>query len=280
MNLKLTIWLLFILLPATCLFAQPDTKDSLKILLQNPKLTVTQRVDALNQLAYQYYDFDDSLASTYANEAMLLAKKTDYTKGLKYSYTMVGLGYSSKSRFKEAIRYYRLSSKLAVSGSFSDEVYNSVLLGNCYRDQAIYDSALYFYRMGLKNFAKLSTPDRATIYKNIGSIYVLQWRNEEAITVLDSASSYLTDGMLTNKYVQMDVWSIYGQAYKNLLKFDLSNAYYEKMCDASYQLEDYYHQIMCKLNKAELAYERSDFGSALNYGFQALKITEKYVFPP
>lgn len=281
MKLKLIVWLfLAVILQAITLYAQPDTKDSLKMILKTSKLTISQRVDALNQLAYQYYDFDDSLAFNYAREALLLAKQSNYAKGLKYGYTMVGLGYSSKSLFKEAIRYYRLSDQVKVKDGFSDEVYNSVLLGNCYRDQAIYDSALYFYRMGLKNFAQLSTPDRATIFKNIGSIYVLQWKNEEAIAVLDSASRYLMDGMRTNKYVQMDVWSIYGQAYKNLLKFDLSNSYYEKMCDASYQLEDNYHQIMCKLNKADLAYQRSDYSSALEYGFQALKITEKYVFPP
>ncbi|MBI3218364.1 MAG: tetratricopeptide repeat-containing sensor histidine kinase [Bacteroidetes bacterium] len=281
MKLKLNVWLVFaVLLQATCLYAQPDTKDSLKIVLQNPRLHVTKRVDALNQLAYQYYDFNDSLASTYAKEALILAKQANYAKGLKYSYTMVGLGYSSKSLFKEAIRYYRLSNQVDVNGSFSDKVYNWVLLGNCYRDQAFYDSALYFYRLGLNNFDQLNTHDRATIYKNIGSVYVLQWRNQEAIAVLDSASTFLENGMRYNKYVQMDVWSIYGQAYKNLLKYDRSNSYYEKMCDASYQLEDFYHQIMCKLNKADLAYERSDYTSSLNYGFQALKITEKYVFPP
>lgn len=280
MKLKLNVWLLMMLLQASGLFAQPDTKDSLKVALQNPSLPAFQRVDALNQLAYQFYDYNDSLASTYANEALMLAKKSAYDKGLKISYTMVGLGYSSKSNFKEAIRYYRLSDQVKVKDAFSDEVYNWVLLGNCYRDQGIYDSALYFYRMGFKKSAQMSTPDRATIYKNIGSVYVLLWKNEKAIAVLDSASQYLTDGMRTNKYVQMDVWSIYGQAYKNLLKFELSNSYYEKMCDASYQLEDYYHQIMCKLNKADLAYLRSDYSSALEYGFQALKITEKYVFPP
>ncbi len=280
MKLKLNVWLLMMLLQASGLFAQPDTKDSLKVALQNPSLPAFQRVDALNQLAYQFYDYNDSLASTYANEALMLAKKSAYNKGLKISYTMVGLGYSSKSNFKEAIRYYRLSDQVKVKDAFSDEVYNWVLLGNCYRDQGIYDSALYFYRMGFKKSAQMSTPDRATIYKNIGSVYVLLWKNEKAIEVLDSASQYLTDGMRTNKYVQMDVWSIYGQAYKNLLRFELSNSYYEKMCDASYQLEDYYHQIMCKLNKADLAYLRSDYSSALEYGFQALKITEKYVFPP
>lgn len=281
MKLKLIVWLfLAVIFQTTTLYAQPDTKDSLKMLLERPGIALTQRVDALNQLAYQYYDFDDSLAFNYAREALLLAKQSNYAKGLKYGYTMVGLGYSSKSLFKEAIRYYRLSNQVKVTGSLSDEVYNWILLGNCYRDQAYYDSALYFYRIGLRGTEQLNIHDLATIYKNIGLIYVLQWRNDEAISVLDSASRYLTDGMRSNKYVQMDVWSIYGQAYKNLLKFDLSSSYYEKMCNASYELEDNYHQIMCKLNRAELAYERSNYSSALNFGFEALKITEKYVFPP
>ncbi len=280
MKVKLNVWLLMALLQASSLYAQPNVKDSLKVVLQNPRLATNLRVDALNQLAYQYFDFNDSLASTYANEALVLAKQTNYLKGLKYSYTMVGLGYSSKSLFKEAMRYYQLSNQVKGVDNFSDDVYNWILLGNCYREQAVYDSAIYFYHLGFKNRKQLTKHDLATIYKNIASVYVLQWRNEEAIVALDSASSNLEEGVLYNGYVQMDVWSIYGQAYKHLLKYDLSNLYYEKMCNSSHQLEDYYHQIMCKLNKAELAYERSDYASALNLGFQALKITEKYIFPP
>lgn len=283
MKLKHRVFLFYVvILQAFSLCAQNDRKDSLKMVLQGSGITMTQRVDVLNQLAYQYYDFDDSLASTYAMEALLLAQKANYTKGLKYSYTMVGLGYYSKSLFKEAIRYYLISNQLKVEGGFSEEVYNWVLLGNCYRDQAIYDSALYFYHIGLKNRRQLNALDLATIYKNIGSVYVLQWKNEKAIAVLDSASHYLAKGIRTNtnQFVQLDIWSIYGQAYENLHKFDRSNSYYEKTCNASYQLDDYYHQIMCKLNQSDLAYQRSDYVLALNYVFQALKITEKYVFPP
>jgi len=62
--------------------AQRNIKDSLNSLLKT-QLTPIAKIDVLNQLAYQYYDYNDSLALNYADEALRLAKQVNYPKGMK-----------------------------------------------------------------------------------------------------------------------------------------------------------------------------------------------------
>ncbi len=258
--------------------AQKNIKDSLSSLLKT-NITPIHRVDVLNQLAYQYYDFNDTLAFNFAVEALRLAEQNHYAKGVKYAYIMIGLGYSSKSEFKSAIHYYRMSDAVNATGVNGDAAYCQVLLGNCYRYRAEYDSSIFFYRKA-KSLANNDTASMANIYKNLASVYIILWRNNEAIVALDSANRFMQRGKLNDQYVLVDMWTLYGQAYKNILRYDLSDKYYEKMCIASYRLDDYYHQITCKLNYADLAYQQSNYARALKFSFEALELTKKYVFPP
>ena len=261
------------------LLGQPNAKDSLTALLRT-KLSPTNRVDVLNQLSYQYYDFNDTVASHFAAEALKLAVQNNYLKGLKYAYIMVGLGYSSKSEFKIAIHYYRLSDAVNAARAEDDAAYGLVLLGNCYREMANYDSAIFFYRKA-KSFAQSDDIQSiANIYKNLASVHILLWENNEAIALLDSASRLMQKAKSVNQYVTLDLWTLYGQAYKNILKYELSAAYYEKMCNASYRLDDYYHLIMCKLNNADLAFQESNYAKALKFSFEAIELTKKYVYAP
>ncbi len=274
---------IFFLIPWLVLIApvaaQQHIKDSLETLLKT-KLGNNARIDALNQLAYQYYDFNDSLAFTYAHEALQLGQSVNYPKGIKYAYTMVGLGYSGKAEFKQAIQNYRLSEQVMAPNAEIEATYNLVLWGNCYREIGKYDSALLLYKKAKSLIVKGDKESLSNIYKNIASVYLLLWRNTEAISMLDTATRFLEKNDLETRYVQMDIWSMYGQAYKNILQYDLSTNYYEKMCRAAYSLDDYYHQITCKLNQAELAFQRSNYTTALRLNFEALELTKKYVFPP
>ena len=257
---------------------QPAIKDSLENLLKR-EISTTAKVDVLNLLAYQYYDYNDSIASKYAHSALRLAKEIRYSKGLKYAYTMVGLGFSSKSKFKKAIGYFLISDKIKGQPNDATTVYNLSLLGNCYRDMGKYDSAFAIYNKAIKNSSN-NWETRSAIYKNRAIVNLILWRNNEAIVLADSALKYLKRGKNTDQFVRMDLWSIYGQAYKNTLRFSLSQSYYDSICAASTQFEDFYHQIMCELSKGELEYEKGNYSTALLFCFKALELTKKYAYPP
>lgn len=275
---RISLVLCFILLVGQ-LFGQREVKDSIEALLKT-QLPVQVRVDALNELAYQYYDYDDSLALTHAREALTLAKQANYKKGIKYAFTLVGLGYASRSEYRTALLNYRQSDQINTKDDSGNVPYNLVLMGNIYRDLAMYDSAMIMYQKAKSIDRVDDHSNLSNIYKNMASVSILLWKNEVAIKYLDSAKQFVNNKQKWNAYVEMDILSLYGQVYQNVLQFDKSAQNFEQMCKKAFELDDYYHQITCKLNQAHLAFNQGDFTSALRICFEGLQLTKKYNFPP
>lgn len=253
---------------------QPQVKDSLLAIL-NTGPTGQARVDVLNQLAYQYYDNNDTLAFAYANEALTEAERVQYLEGIKYAYTLIGLGYSSQSAYARAIENYKKSDAVVAASNLA--VYNLVLWGNVYRDLAKYDSAFMLYKTARMQ-ASPTDGNLSIIHKNIALIYANLWQNDLAINYLDSATAQLK--IFPNPFVQLDVWSMYGKAYRNLLQYGKSQEYFNKMCESAFQIEDYYSEIKCRMNQTDLALATAEFSQALKSCFEALELTEKYNYPP
>src|SRR5688572_14919685 len=190
--------------------AQPEVKDSL-ISLLNSGITGKQKVDVLNDLAYQFFDFNDSIAADYASQALTEATKINYPKGIKFAYTMVGMGYASKSMHQWAILNFRKSHAVKAPDADGIAVYNLNLLGNTFREQAMFDSARAAYQLAVKNFGNSEKHRLATLYKNLGYLHVILWENQAGLKYLDSASAILKNH--SNPYLQIDVESAYGEAY-------------------------------------------------------------------
>lgn len=269
--------LFWLLLSALQLTAQRDVKDSLLLLLET-NLNPQERVDVLNDLSYQYYDFKDSIAMVYAEKALAEATELNYLKGIKYAYTLVALGYASKSMHRWAIRYYKMSDGVQAPDSEGIAVYNLTLLGNTYRDQGEYDSAVHYYQLGIHNHHFSETHHLATLYKNMAEVYIRLWQNEKALKYLDSADRILKSS--DNAYSSLGVWSSYGKVYENLLQFEKAGYFNAKMCEEARALEDYFHQIKCFVRNSQLNYRRGDFPDALRNALEALKLLESYSYPP
>jgi signal transduction histidine kinase len=262
------------------LFSQNTGADSLRHLLSNPRLTDHERVDLLNDLSYELYDVDDSAAFKAAQQAFDLAEKKDYKEGLKYSLTLIGLGHNSTGQYRKALRYFVLSEKVEAEGMNHIASYNDVLLGNTYRDVGEYDSAEFYYNKALRTIGENGNPGyQARVYKNLGQLYLILWKNTEAIAFLDKADALLQKGN-ADLYQYADLLSLYGLANENLLDYGKAQTYFNRMCDVAQSRNDAYHKIKCVLNKADLTNRRGDFAAALKYCFEALKMSETYRYPP
>lgn len=257
---------------------QKNAIDSLEKKLAN-KLTSRERVDVLNQLAYEYYDFRDTVAMDYAQEALKLSKQAKYTKGIKRSYTMVGLGYYNFSNYQEAKLNFTLSENVDIPDSQKETVYNLVSFGNLYRELGKYDSALYQYNKAKSLCIRNPNRELAIVYKNIASVLLIAWKNKEALAYLDSANNINQKSKL-DRYVELEIHRFYGQAYQNIFELEKSKEHYERMCEVANSTNDYYHQIECKINLASRAYRDSKFGDALNFCFEGLDLVHKYTHLP
>ncbi|MBL7856459.1 MAG: tetratricopeptide repeat protein [Cyclobacteriaceae bacterium] len=271
----LAILLLGVSHPAHC---QQSAIDSLEKLLQS-KLNNLERVDVLNQLAYAYYDRDDSLAMRYAKRALQEAGSANYLSGKKYACTMVGLGYLSEGEYDQAFQYFRQSDAIHVDDAEETVSYTLSLIGNAYRDLAVFDSSLYYYDRALMALGSDASPFAlAPLYKNMAYVFAIQWRNSEALQLLEKAETLATAA--GDAYTLRNIWSLYSMVYENMLDFNRAEEYTERMCTSSLVVGDSFHVIRCHLSRANLAYHRGNFQQALKICFEALELSKTYSYPP
>ncbi|MCI0750311.1 MAG: tetratricopeptide repeat protein, partial [Flammeovirgaceae bacterium] len=269
---------LLLTIPAYLAFAQQtNIKDSLKNLLETD-LPDKQRADVLNELSYEYFDFNDSLATRYAEQALALSTKNNYTRGKKYAHTLIGIGHISFGRYDQASLSYRASLAIHDPQSKDLDAYCLMLFGNNYRAQARYDSAERFYDESLRVIeANKILKYKPALYKNIALLKLLLYDNQSAL-------NYLQQALAMRQYADAvsltDIYSNIGRAYTNMFQFDQAEVYYDSMCTLSRELEDYFHEIRCFLNKADLFYSRNNFAEALKFCFDALELTRQYPYPP
>ena len=258
--------------------AQVDSKDSLRRLLAQTQDN-RKRVDILNDLAYEYYDFQDTTAFGFAREAQALAIKINYPLGLKYAYTLVAIGHTTQGDFKKATYFHRLSDLVKIPNEKDRTSYNLSAWGVIYRDQAKYDSALALFNLARALILKENTLQLAFNFKNKASVYLRKFSLREALVNCDSAMFYYTKSTVKNSILEMDVYGFLGEIYRNLADFEKSKMYYDKMCELASKLQDYYHQITCDINESKLAFDIGDIGQALRTSFSALEKTKDYNYP-
>lgn len=276
-SMKFRIALLLLLVSVS--WPSQSQKKLLDSLESTLKITQDIRIktDLLNQLSYNYYDINDTLAMKYAKEALALSLRSNYPTGTKHAYSLIGFGIGLSDRYK-AIQYFKKSDNLVVPNS-EDVTYGNLLFwGNLYTELAKYDSAVYLYqRVRKMNSAKSLTWSKY-VYKNMAYVSIEQWKNKEALLYLDSASAL--NYTSNDSYLEREILLYYGQAYQNLLAFDKSKEYLTKYCQLVFESGDYYQQIECRIYQSKMHLHKGEFHDALIYGLQALELTKTYYYDP
>jgi PAS domain S-box-containing protein len=264
---------LFWLIAFTAL-AQNDPRDSLHLLLEKAS-DKRQKVDLLNELAYQNFDIDDSAAMRYANEALKLAKQFRYVQGQQYANTLLGLGLSSAGKRKEAVKFFETSEAISAGYSRPVRTYNLVVWGILCTELAKYDSAELLFMKARANALPTDYADLQSIYKNLGRLNALRWRHEKAKLFLDSAQQLVKYGDL---YMEMEILSQLLLVYQNSAEFDKAEVTCRHFCELAQQGADYFHKVECALFMSRMMMMKGEFAQALKFGLEALKQTSRYNF--
>jgi tetratricopeptide (TPR) repeat protein len=163
--------------------AQQEIIDSL-ILVLKKQIEDTNRVNILNDLSKQIMfqgKYEQSL--NYSQEALLLSKKINYSKGIARAYSNKGLIDWNKGDFKEALNYF--SKSLSISKEIGDKKGISVAYNNTglvYLYQGENKEALDNFYKSLKIKEELNDKQGIGIaYLNIGNIYLNQKENLKAL---------------------------------------------------------------------------------------------------
>lgn len=272
----LTVFI-FLLYP---LQAQQGMADSLWSLLKKGSLSQKDHVDVLNELSYTLYDTEDSTALALSIESLSRARKIKYKAGERYALTLIGLGYYNYSEYEKALKSLRASRNIILDEKPELAGYNLALIGSINRDYGYYDSALYYYNLAIKTIGEDGDGYYlGAAYRSMASVKVLLWQNQEALEILQKAEKVALSNP-KDRYVILNIWSQYGKVYQNLLDYEKADHYFSMMCTEATQGVDYYHITQCYLNKADLEFRLGNLAKALDYSFDALKVSDQHAYAP
>ncbi len=169
----------------------------------------TVKVRKLNVLSYEYRENDNKRSLDYALQALAIAEKIKYTKGLWNAYNNLGEASRYMAKNKEAIEYHQKALRIA------EEKNNKELVGDSYNNLAII----------LKNNKN---------FKQAEEYFLLSLKAYEQINDLDGYYSSANN---------------VGNLFSDQEKYDIAYGYYLKGYQTAIQLKDsaYISQILCNL---------------------------------
>ncbi len=143
--MKKIILLLFVIVSISYSNAQTGNRDSIKQLLQNDKED-TSRVLHLADLSFEYSESKPDTTMTLALEALSLANRIGFEKGVAVSLNRVGNAYHSLGNYPKAMEVFlqalRINEKINNADGKQKNLGN---IGLIYAEQEDYRQALYYY---------------------------------------------------------------------------------------------------------------------------------------
>uniref|UniRef100_UPI0030DA4447 tetratricopeptide repeat protein n=1 Tax=uncultured Planktosalinus sp. TaxID=1810935 RepID=UPI0030DA4447 len=168
----------FFLLYALIGFAQEQQIDSLETLL-NQNQNDIEKAQALNTLAGLYITKSPEESFSYAQQALQLAQKINFTEAEGTAYINLGNYNIISGNYPEALEQFRMAKEVFEAASetgFKEQlarVYGSI--GIVFSEQSSYDKALQYHLKALKIYENGQDRQRlARVYNNVGIVYKAQ----------------------------------------------------------------------------------------------------------
>ena len=235
------------------------------------------RVDLLNSISFEYYDYNDTLANAYASQALDLSKQISYAGGMKYATLLLGIGSFGEAKFEDALD--KFSSAIAIEADNSEhiDIYAMALTGEVLTIVARYDSAKQEFRRALPLAKTSNSYWLPRVYYGFARILIRQWENELALVYLDSAKNLLDESKYDFRWLEL--LTNYGEAYANTLQKEKSIEAFDTMCAIATDLGDRYHQTKCILNQTNFFFDQANYVEALRQAQLALELSRTYKYP-
>ncbi len=169
-------------------YAQPPI-DSLRNLLNHHIQQDTTRVNLLNNLGYLYWVVNSGKSEELGQKALTLANQLKFTKGVAFSYRIIGVSHWARGNYEMALSYLFQAAENYRAVSDELGIANSEMnMGTVFQEKLSYERALDYYFNSLKVFEKLGNLSRVTAVCNyIGDVYYKLGKHQEANTYFERA---------------------------------------------------------------------------------------------
>lgn len=261
-----------LILFSTVAFSQTAI-DSLVLRIKQVKDTA--RVDAYNDIAYEYRNSDIGKTRLYADTAIVLAKKLEYVRGLGNAYINKGnyyklIGESDKARACYVwayVQHQKIGNKQGISSTLNCIAGLHFLQGNLTK-------ALTYFIQSLTISQEIN--DRrgeAITLNNIGVINLEQKNYGKALEYYEKA--YQTFKETNDKNNMADALNNMGNVYHTQGLSEEALRYYEMALEINLNIGNLKGQSSAINNMGLVNYENKDYKKALKYYHQSLSIDEK-----
>lgn len=267
-------------------FAQTARISSLESELAVSSDTV--KINILEELSFDYWDYDIEKAYQYALDGLRLSEPLDYKKGIAWANTHIGLYYYFKGDFDKAHAYY----KRAIDGIGANiypkyPSYTLSRIANLYRVQSQFDSSLLFYQRSLESIPEDAREESsATVYHNLGVTFLEMEQYDSAKRNL--FRSFRLRNATGDSIQTASSLKELGHLYLKMGKFDSSFHYLNKALQIGERNNIPEIQIYYSIYNGELELEKGNYSKAIesiksslsqlnNYNFLPLRIKSLYV---
>jgi two-component system, NtrC family, sensor kinase len=258
--------------------AQRQGQDRIDSLLGDVPKSVedTNKVKLLIDLSHTYYSINPDDGLRYGKEALALAEKLTWKKGIANAYRTIAGNYGfGKSDYATALEYSlqgleqfrEIEDKTGTARMLSD-------IGVIHWYQSEYPDALKYYFDALRINEEIGNkPDIAVTLCNIGIVYNSQKEYEKALTYISKAN--IIDEEMGNKGgIAANLGDI-GELYRNLNNHEKALEYNFKSLRLYRELGDK-NGIARDLGNIGVIYtEQENYKKALEYHLQSLAISEE-----
>ncbi|MEO9484650.1 MAG: tetratricopeptide repeat-containing sensor histidine kinase [Ekhidna sp.] len=175
------LFLLFIVVYSTHLYAQRTEIDSLKEVLDNLEAMDTTYLNVVNDLAFRLSMSDQQSSISYINRAITLAKELKYEKGLVRAITIKGSSFLITGMPDQALTYYLEALNYHPERYPSEYVSLNNNIGEVYRRKEVYDSSIKYFNKALTQaLEKSGNTQPIIIYSNLGEVSLMQGNISQA----------------------------------------------------------------------------------------------------
>jgi two-component system NarL family sensor kinase len=153
-----------------CQINQPAV-DSLTAVFNDKKSTQNQRVDALNELAWELAESDTAKSLDYARQALALAEKGAYHNGIGDAWNAMANTHSLSANYQQCLDFNLKALDLRKKhGEPLDVASTCSNLGNVFSDVGSFEKAIQYYHQAIEIAEKAkSDEDLALYYGNIAN---------------------------------------------------------------------------------------------------------------
>lgn len=206
----------------------------------------TTRVNLMNRLSWEYAVSHPEEAAKYAKEALELAEKAGYKKGIGDAYNHIGLVYDYQGSYDQALDYYFKALRVREDRNNRRGIassYNNI--GYIYHLQENFDKALEYHTKSLKIKEEIKdSKGMAYSYVNIGNGYQELGENDKALEHYQKSVKIFEDTTLrlySKPEIAYAIASTYqniGTVYASKEQYKEALPYFVKSLDMSINIGD------------------------------------------